>query len=96
MGERRKRTDFHLLDQSLRQGETMAYVLVCQHGSRQVAHNLMHLDQDASVLLQMKSHRLYMRIDLAPLFRPVGAHGLRTFDKTAFERSRPSQRPLSS
>ena len=61
-----------------------------QHGSRQVAHDLMHLDQNASVLLLMKRDRFHVRVDLAPLFRPVGADGFVALDETAFECSGPS------
>ena len=71
-------------------GETMPNVLIGKNGSSQVAHDLMHLDHDASGVLWVKSHRLHMRIDLAPLLRPVGADLFRSTDKAAFERSRPS------
>ena len=72
------------------EGEPMAHMLIGNHGSGQVAHDLMHMDQNAPGLLRVKRNRLDMRIDLAPLLRPVIADFFRPTDKTAFERFRPS------
>ncbi len=49
----------------------------------------MHLDQDPVIVLRVKSQRLHMRIDLAPLFRPVSADLFRPTNKAALERARP-------
>ena len=69
-------------------GETVANVLIGKHGSGQIAHDLMHLDQDLPSILRVKGNRLDVWIDLAPLLRPVSADFFRPTDKTAFERSR--------
>src|SRR5262245_30525705 len=71
-------------------GEPMAYVLIGNHGSSQVTHDQMHIDQNAPGLLRVKGNRLDVRIDLAPLLRPVSPNFVRPTDKTAFERFRPS------
>ena len=71
-------------------GEMMTYVFVGKHGSGQVAHDLMHLDRDAPGILRVKVHRLHVRVDLAPLLRPVIADFFGPADKTALERFRPS------
>lgn len=64
----------------------MADVFVGKNRPTQVAHDLMHLDQNTPSLLRPKGHRLDVRVDLAPLFRPVSAHFLGPTDETAFER----------
>ena len=56
--------------------------------SCQIAHDLMHLDQDLPSILWVKGNRLDVSIDLAPLLCPVSADFFRPTDKTAFERSR--------
>jgi len=70
--------------------ETMTHALIGQNGSRHVAYDLMHPHHDPPGVLRVKSQRLHMRIDFAPLLRPVSADFFRPPDKTAFERSRPS------
>ena len=70
-------------------GETMANVLIGKHGSGQIAHDLMHLDQDLPSVLRVKGNRLDVWIDLAPLLCPVSADFLGPTDKTTFERLRP-------
>lgn len=70
-------------------GETVANVFIGKHGSGQIAHDLMHLDQDLPSVLRVKGNRLDVWIDLAPLLCPVSADFLRPMDKTAFERLRP-------
>jgi hypothetical protein len=71
-------------------GESMTHVLIDKNCSSQVTHDLMHIDQNAPDLLRVKENRLDVRIDLAPLLRPVSANFFRSTDKTAFERFRPS------
>jgi len=88
--ERWKWTDFHGLNQTMRQSETMAHVLIGKDGSSQVAHDLMNIDQDAPGTLRIKGDRLHVRVDLGPLLRPVSAHFFGPADKTALERSWPS------
>ena len=68
----------------------MAHVLIGKNCSSQVAHDLMHIDQDMLGALGVKSHRLHVWVDLAPLLPPVIADLLMSTDKTAFESSRPS------
>lgn len=68
----------------------MTHVLIDKNCSSQVTHDLMHIDQNAPGLLQVKGNRLDVPIDLAPLLRPVSANFFRPTDKTAFERSRPN------
>ena len=67
----------------------MAYMFIDQNCSRQVTHDLMHLDQNAPGRLRVKGNRLDVGIDLTPLLRPVSANLFRSTDKTAFERFRP-------
>src|SRR5256714_10274272 len=78
-----KWTDFHRLDQAVRESEPMAHVLVGKNCSRQVAHDLMHIDQDMLGPLEVKSHRLHVWVDLVPLLGPVSADLLMSTDKTA-------------
>src|SRR6266478_3895909 len=87
---RRKWGDFHRLDQAEPKGEPMADVLIGKNCSSQVAHHLMHIDQDMLGPVGVKSHRLHVWIDLAPLLPPVSADLLMSMDETAFERLRPS------
>jgi hypothetical protein len=49
----------------------MADPLVGQHAASQVAHYLMHLDQDAPGFRLVESHRFDVRINLAPLLGPI-------------------------
>jgi hypothetical protein len=83
------------LNQAVFKGESMAHVLIGKNCSSFVTHDLMHIDQNAPGLLRVKGNRLHVRIDLAPLLRPVSANFLGLMDKTAFERFRLSPRPES-
>jgi hypothetical protein len=67
----------------------MPNVFIGQHGSHQVAHDLMHFHQDTPGILLVEGDRLHMGVDLAPLFSPVSADCFRPLDEAAFERSRP-------
>ena len=67
----------------------MTNVLVAKHGTRQVAHDLMHVDQNLRSILGIKGNRLNVWVDFAPLFGPIRADFFRPMDKTAFERFRP-------
>lgn len=64
-------------------------MLIGKHGSGQIAHDLMHLDQHLPSFLRTKDNRLDVWIDLAPLLCPVGADFLGPTNKTPFERLRP-------
>lgn len=68
----------------------MAHPLIGENGPSQVTHDLMHIDQNLPGILWVKSHRFHVRIDLAPLLRPVSANFSGPTDKTAFEGLRPS------
>jgi hypothetical protein len=70
-------------------GETVANVLIGQHGSGQIPHDLMHVHQNLPGIFWVKDNWLNAAIDLAPLLRPVGADGFRPPHKTAFEGPRP-------
>jgi hypothetical protein len=83
------------LNQAVLNGESMTHVLIDKNCSSFVTHDLMHIDQNAPDLLRVKENRLDVRIDLAPLLRPVSANFFRSTDKTAFERFRLSPRPES-
>jgi hypothetical protein len=78
------------LNQVVFKGELMTHVLIGKNSSTQVTHDLMHIDQNAPSLLRVKGNRLDVRIDLAPLLRPVSANFLGPMDKTTFERFGPS------
>ena len=84
--ERWEWTNFHCLNQVMLNGETVTNVFISKHGSDQIAHNLMHLDQNLPSILKVKGNQLDVWIDLAPLLRPVSADFFRPTDKTAFER----------
>jgi hypothetical protein len=71
-------------------GETMSHTLIGKERSSQVAYNLMHLNYNTSGILRVEDRRLHMRVDLAPLLRPISADFLRSMDKSTLERSRPS------
>jgi hypothetical protein len=79
-----KRIDFHPLNQIVFNGETMPNVLIGNHGPSQVAHDLMHFDQDVPSILGVEGHRFDVRIDFAPLLRPVSAWRLSTKIRRAF------------
>ncbi len=68
----------------------MTNVLVGEHRASQVAHDLMHVDQNLRSILVIKGNRLNVWIDLTPLFGPVGADLVMSMGKTAFKRLRPS------
>ena len=68
----------------------MTNALIGKNVSSHVAHDLMHLDQDPPGVIRVKRQRLHIRVDLAPLLRPISADLVGSTDKTAFERSRPS------
>ena len=51
----------------------VADVPISNDGPGQVAHDLMHLDQDAAGTVRAEGGRLNVRVDLGPLLRPVGA-----------------------
>ena len=82
--------DVHALNQPLIDGEAMTNVLICHNGSSHIPHDLVHVDQDPLGVLWVESHRLYVRVDFAPLLCPVSTHLFRSMNKTALERSRPS------
>ena len=68
----------------------MTDVFVGKHGTSQVAYDLMHVDENLRSILGIKGNRLNMRVDLAPLLAPIRADFVRSLDKTAFKRFRPS------
>ncbi len=68
----------------------MTDAIIGKKGSLHVTHDLMHLDQDLPAILSVKRQRLHMRVDLAPLLRPVSTNLFRPADKAPFERARPS------
>jgi hypothetical protein len=84
-----KGRDFHDLNQAAINGEAMTDVFIGYNGSSHVTNDLMHFYQDPIGVLRVKSNRLHMRIDLAPLLGPISAHLFRPLYETAFERSRP-------
>ena len=83
------RSDFHHLNQVVINLEAVTDVFVGNYGSGQVAHDLVHDDQNAPIIFRVESYRLYVWVDFAPLLRPVGPDLFRPTNKTAFERSRP-------
>ncbi len=68
----------------------MANVLVGKHGTGQIAHDLMHINQNLRRVFGIKSGRLNLGVDLTPLFSPVRTNFIRPLYKTAFKRFRPS------
>jgi hypothetical protein len=50
-------------------------------GSRQVAHDLMHFDQDLPGVVLVERNRFHMPINFAPLLCPVGADFFRSVDE---------------
>jgi hypothetical protein len=52
-------------------GETVSNVLIGKHSPSQIAHDLMHLDQDLPNILWVKGNRLDVSINLTPLLCPV-------------------------
>ncbi|MBN8421151.1 MAG: hypothetical protein J0L73_19705 [Verrucomicrobia bacterium] len=59
----------------------MPLAIIGKQDTGPVVHDLMHLDLDAPIVLRVKSQRLHMRIDLAPLLQPVTAHLCKPTDK---------------
>lgn len=70
--------------------ETVTNVRVDKHDSGQIAHDLMHFDQNLPGLLRIEGNRLDVWIDLAPLLRPVGSDLFSPTDNAPFEGPRPS------
>ena len=68
----------------------MTNVFIGDNGSGQVTNDLVHIYQDPIDVLRVKCNRLHVRIDLAPLLRPVSANLFGALYKAPFERSRPS------
>jgi hypothetical protein len=78
------------LNQAVINGEAMSNAFIGYNGSGHVTNDLMHIYEDPAGVLGVKSKRLHMRIDLAPLLRPVSTNFFRPSYESAFERSRPS------
>jgi hypothetical protein len=83
---RRERTDFHGLDQAVFDGETVANVFITKNGPVQVAHDLMHIDQDSPSSLWMEGNRLDVRVNLGPLLRPVSSDIMMTANDAPLKR----------
>jgi hypothetical protein len=78
------------LDQAVFDGETVANVFVTKNGPVQVAHDLMHIDQDSPDTLGMEGNRLDVRVNLGPLLGPVSSDLLVTANDAPLKRPRPS------
>jgi hypothetical protein len=89
MTRRRERTDFHGLDQAVFDGETVANVFITKYSPSQVAHDLMHIDQDSPRTLWMEGNRLDVRVNLGPLIRPVSSDIMMTANDAPLKRPRP-------
>jgi hypothetical protein len=89
MTRRRERTDFHGLDQAVFDGETVANVFITKNGPVQVAHDLMHIDQDSPSTLGMEGNRLDVRVNLGPLLGPVSSDIIMTVNDAPLKRPRP-------
>jgi hypothetical protein len=85
LARRWERTDFHRLNQAVRQREPVTDVNIGKNGSGQVTHDLVHLDQNTPVKLPMKGNRFDTRVDLGPLLRPIRPHRFMAMGDTAFE-----------
>ncbi len=85
----RQWTDFHRLDQAVLDRETVTDLFITKNGSVSVAHHLMDLDQNATFSIGLKRDRLDMRIDLGPLFCPVGTDRIVTTNDASLEGARP-------
>jgi hypothetical protein len=72
--------------QAILDRETMTNVVVGKHSTRQVAHNLMHINQKLSSVFRIEGSWLDMRINLAPLCRPLHADFIQPTHKTPFKR----------
>lgn len=68
----RKRRDLHALDQPIRHRESMAHMHVGKNAAGEVVDDLMIVHHDTAVIFPVKRCRLDVRIDLAPLVRPIG------------------------
>jgi len=86
---RRELTDFHGLDQAVFDGESVADVFITKNDPVQVAHDLMHIDQDSASTLWMERNRLDLRVNLGPLLRPVSSHFMMTAYEAPLKRPRP-------
>ena len=64
-------------------------MLICDNRSALVTHHLVHVYQNKPSIVPVESHRLHMRVNLAPLRRPVSPDLFRPPNKTPLERSRP-------
>jgi len=73
----------------------MPDMLVGKHRPSQVAHDLVHVNQNLRSILEIKGNRLNTWVNLTPLLGPIRADFVRSTDKTAFERFRLSPRPES-
>jgi hypothetical protein len=56
----------------------VANVFITKNGPVQVAHDLMHIDQDSPATLGTEGNRLDVRVNLGPLLRPVSSDLLMT------------------
>lgn len=65
-------------------------MFIREYGSGQVAHDLMHVNQNLPIRLRVKRNRLNVGIDFGPLLRPVSADFLRAMNKAAFKGFGPS------
>jgi hypothetical protein len=77
------------LDQAVFDGETVANVFITKNGPVEVAHDLMHLDQDPPSTLWMEGNRLDVRVNLGPLLRPVSSDIMMTANDAPLKRPRP-------
>ena len=84
-----QRANLHPPDQTPLQGEAVSDLLVGQHGATQIPHDVVHFYQDVPGGLRVKSDRFHVRVDLAPLLTPVGAHGCRSLDTATLDGAGP-------
>ena len=54
-----------------------------QHLTRPIVHDLVNAYSDASGFVWGKAHRVYVRIDHAPLAGPVGTYAIMAMDDAA-------------
>lgn len=83
--ERRKRADFHFMDQAGIDGEAMTDVPVEDDRPGQFADNLVYMNQHLAGRFWVERSRFNARVDLRPLLGPVGADLLMTASEAAFE-----------
>jgi hypothetical protein len=77
------------LDQAIFDGETVANVFITKNGPVQVAHDLMHIDQDSPSTFWMERNRLDVRVNLGPLLGPVSSDLIMTPNDAPLKRPRP-------